>query len=184
MEALKVKVYPDPALLSTTVEVVLVDGEILRLGEDLLRTAIETNAIGVAATQIGSNLRAAVIRDIYEDREITYFTLNPTILEKSQDMVDSWEGCLSFPGLSALVKRHKTVTVEFKNVKSEVVRLPCTGLLSSAFQHEIDHLNNILLIDRMSKTQLKRYKNYFKQLRDSHSKMIKKNVKQLTLKTH
>ena len=165
-DSLRLYTYPDPVLFYTTKEIDVIDASIQKLGEDLLLMAIETNAIGVAAPQIGVSLKAAVIREPQEKQEITHFILNPTIIEKSIEMVDSLEGCLSFPGLNIPIKRHSTVTVEFKTIKNEVVKKTFTGLLSIAFQHEIDHLNNILLIDRMSNTQKKRYKNYFKQLKD------------------
>ena len=174
MEYNNVCLYPDSRLYEPTSLVEKVTEEVLQLGESLLRIAIDINAAGLAAPQIGQSIKAAVIREAIGEEEKSYFIMNPEIIEKSEEMEDSWEGCMSLPGLQVPVKRYSKITVRYMNVKEEYVTLKCSGLLSRAFQHEIDHLNNILLVDRMSNTQKKRNRHYFKNLEKFCKKLAKK----------
>jgi peptide deformylase len=74
--------------------------------------------------------------------------LNPRILDRSTEMVADWEGCLSVPDLRGLVPRHQKITVEYQNIRGELVRQELSDFVARIFQHELDHLNGILFPDR------------------------------------
>lgn len=112
---------------------------------DMLETMEESgNALGLAAPQVGASVRLCIIK---VDGK-THILINPTITYRSWKKEVCEEGCLSFPGKFKPVKRNKKVTVKAYNRKGEKIILKADGLLSRALQHEIDHLNGILFIER------------------------------------
>lgn len=178
MNNMRLYLYPDPVLYNENKEVYTITDEILQLKNDMIGAVNALKAVGIAAPQLGKNIKALLVIDPETKEE--YFVLNPEIIMQSfEEIVESQEGCLSFPGLVCNIKRPKNVTIKYFKIKNdkdyEVDYLYCTGQLSIIFQHEIDHLNNILLIDRMSNTQRKKNKGYFKEL----SKFYKKELKKL-----
>ncbi|MCR4312544.1 MAG: peptide deformylase [Candidatus Uhrbacteria bacterium] len=118
-----------------------------KLIKDLLETMEEENGVGIAAPQIGVHERIIIAET--DDGPRPFF--NPEITERSFKMVESEEGCLSVPGKWGFVKRHRSVTVTAKDDKNEDVVIKAEGLLAIIFQHEIDHLDGILFIDRAEK---------------------------------
>lgn len=125
------------------------DPEIASLVQDMLKTLRENNGVGLAAPQIGKPLRLFVIEIDY----VTYIFINPVIKNSSKDKIEMEEGCLSFPGLFKPVERSKKVTVAYFNEEGKKKRLKAKGLLARAIQHEYDHLEGILFIDRCKKQQ-------------------------------
>ncbi len=123
---------------------VLQSKEMQKLIDDMFETMKKENGVGIAAPQVGEHVRV-IIAETGEGPEAF---INPKIISTSDRMVESEEGCLSVPGVYGLVKRHSTVKVKAKNRFGETVRLKAGGLLSIIFQHEIDHLNGILFIDK------------------------------------
>lgn len=111
---------------------------------DMVETMLKKDGVGLAAPQIGENIRAVVINI----KEGPIFMINPELQRKS--LVKEWgeEGCLSIPGVFGKVKRHKNVTCCFYNIKGEREKLKAKGLLARVIQHEIDHLDGILFIDK------------------------------------
>lgn len=106
--------------------------------------------LGLAGPQIGIMERIAVVLDIEDDTDpsSTLLMVNPTLIEKSEEKLDSEEGCLSIPGRVYLVPRHKNVTVKYHHpLKGEVIR-KAEGLLAAVIQHELDHLDGILISDK------------------------------------
>lgn len=106
--------------------------------------------LGLAGPQIGIMERIAVVLDIEDDTDpsSTLLMVNPTLIEKSEEKFDSEEGCLSIPGRVYLVPRHKNVTVKYYHpLKGEVIR-KAEGLLAAVIQHELDHLDGILISDK------------------------------------
>ncbi len=118
--------------------------EMQKLIKDLIETMAAENGVGIAAPQIGVHERV-IIADTDEGPRAFF---NPEITERSFKMIESEEGCLSVPGKWGFVKRHRSVSVKAKNEKGENVSLKAEGLLAIIFQHEIDHLDGILFIDR------------------------------------
>ena len=115
--------------------------------DDMIETMKKEDGVGLAAPQIGKHVRI-IIAETGEGPEAF---VNPKIISTSDRMMDSEEGCLSVPGVYGIVKRHKTVKVKAKDRHGQPVRLKASGLLSVIFQHEIDHLDGILFIDKAHK---------------------------------
>ncbi len=124
---------------------------------DMFDTMDIVGGAGLAANQIGLDLRLAVIKVTREEDEVRVVIINPEIASGS-DPVEEDEGCLSFPGLFAKIKRFSKVKVRALNEKGVPVEITAEGLLAKALQHEIDHLDGVLFIDHlpvMSRLKLK-----------------------------
>jgi peptide deformylase len=162
---LAIRKYGDPALRAKGKRVAEIDDVIRELADNLLETMRMANGIGLAAQQVGQALQLSVI-DIsaVEDRpssmswngeevdpkeQMPLVLLNPQIQTGPEKEIAS-EGCLSFPEISAEIERAGWVKVQAQTLMGETVEIEATGLLARALQHEIDHLNGILFIDRMS----------------------------------
>lgn len=142
---LPILTYPN-SILKKKAETVKdpLDSEIKRLVLDMLETLEKNSGIGLAAPQVGQSLRLCVIKIKNE----THILINPKFRYKSWRKKIEEEGCFSLPGEYKPVKRHLKVTVEALNRKGEKITLKAEGLLSRALQHEIDHLDGILIIDK------------------------------------
>lgn len=117
--------------------------------QDMEDTMYSVRGIGLAANQIGLDLQISIIDLTLENKKhIKLVMINPSILEQSGEIFEE-EGCLSFPGLIAKVKRYSKVKVKALNEKGLPIEIEGTGLLARALQHEIDHLNGITFIDRL-----------------------------------
>ena len=121
----------------------------LGLIDTLKATMKKENGVGIAAPQVGIHERVIIA----ETKDGPTAFINPEIVETSFKMVESEEGCLSVPGVWGIVQRHRSVKVKALNEKAEEVTMKANGLLAIIFQHEIDHLNGILFIDRAEKIQ-------------------------------
>lgn len=157
--------YGNPILRVTGKQIEQVDERIRALVADMLETMRGANGIGLAAQQVGAALQLTVL-DVsqVEDRPSTMklngeemdpseamplVLLNPKI-RLHEETSPGNEGCLSFPDITADIDRAVSVEVEAETLEGETVRIEATGLLARALQHEVDHLNGILFIDRMS----------------------------------
>jgi len=118
-----------------------------QIGSSMLEILKSKGGIGLSANQVGLPFRMCVIDIKANDPMIM---LNPRIIKMSDKMAKSQEGCLSLPGLYITINRHKTITVEYEDVTGETKSEEASGLLSFCIQHEIDHLNGILMINRLS----------------------------------
>lgn len=150
MTPLTVLHEPNPILRK--VSVALTDAEIRDtktqgLIDELMVTMIDENGVGIAAPQVGICRRIIIVEA--PSGVVAY--INPEITSRSIRTVASVEGCLSVPGVSGVVKRHSSVKVKAKNRDGEEVEVKANGLLAIIFQHEIDHLDGILFIDRATK---------------------------------
>jgi len=114
---------------------------------DMIETMRLSDGIGLAAPQVGKNLRIIIVLD--GDKPLVF--INPKLYRKSWRKVETEEGCLSIPGVWGKVKRHYAVSVTGLNQKGEKVRLRARGLLAVVFQHEVDHLDGVLFIDKAKK---------------------------------
>ena len=122
----------------------LASEDMQNLIDEMMKTMKVENGVGLAAPQIGKHLRLIIA----ETDEGPRAFINPKIISTSNKIIDSEEGCLSIPGVFGLVKRHKTVKVKAKDRYGNPVRMKVGGLLAVIFQHEIDHLDGILFIDK------------------------------------
>ena len=157
--------YPEPVLRAKCRPVTEITPELRALAADMLETMREANGVGLAAPQVAVDVQLAVIDVSHNPDCITFMKIdgqevdmvehmpvvlmNPRLdLGKAKEADE--EGCLSFPHLRADIRRSCEVTVTFMNLDGKTVTVETDGLLARAFQHEIDHLNGILFIDRMN----------------------------------
>jgi len=143
---LEIKKFPAPILRKKCEGVKEVTEEIKNLGWDMVETMEENEGIGLAAPQVGE-LKRVIIVQMEKGPEVF---INPKILKKTRETEIMEEGCLSFPGLFLKIKRAKGVEIEALDGAGEKVKIKAGGLPARIFQHEIDHLDGILFIDRIS----------------------------------
>ena len=146
MAVREIRLYGDPVLRTPSVEIVEITSGIEELIQDLLDTTQLPGRAGVAAPQIGVNLRAF---SYHVHGELGYL-INPRIVELSGEPSEIDEGCLSVPGLWEKTPRYPNAVAEGINLKGEVVRIAGSGLLAQALQHECDHLDGKVYLDRLS----------------------------------
>ena len=142
----KIVKYPNPILRKKATEVKELSEEIKKLAGDMIEIMIESQGIGLAAPQIGESKRIIVVQ---MEKGPQVF-INPKIIAKSKEKELMEEGCLCFPKLFLEIKRAKKVQIEAVTIAGEKVRIEAEGLLAHIFQHEVDHLDGILFIDRVS----------------------------------
>ncbi len=118
---------------------------------DMFDTMYDAEGIGLAAPQVGVSQRILVVDVADEDEERhVHALINPVVVEASRETGKETEGCLSMPGLEETVTRSLEVAVEALSPEGEPVRIEADGLLARALQHEVDHLDGVLFIDRLS----------------------------------
>jgi peptide deformylase len=143
-------IYPDPILLSKAAEVARVDGDVRGLVKDMFETMYAAEGVGLAAPQVGVGRRVIVVDVSPVEKEHGPMALiNPLVVE-GKGSVEGKEGCLSLPGVEGMVPRFERIVVTGRNERGEPVRIEASGFLARALQHEIDHLEGILFIDRLS----------------------------------
>ncbi|MCR5347799.1 MAG: peptide deformylase [Fretibacterium sp.] len=141
--------YPNPLLKKTTEPVTAFDEELAGFVEKLYAAMRAHDGVGLAAPQVGVLKKLAVVE--YEGK--SYTLINPRVLEKRGEQ-EGEEGCLSFPGVYAMVKRPEWVRIEFQDMEGQMHVTEAEGFLARAFLHEMDHLDGHLFIDYL--TPLKR----------------------------
>lgn len=154
MSILEILTYPNPKLRQPTQTVTMFDAALEAFVQQMYATMYEDQGCGLAATQVG-NAQRIFVMDISRDETNPICLINPEIVHQ-EGIVQSDEGCLSFPGIYAQVKRAKAVTVRFKTEKGVDQELALEGLGSHCVQHELDHLNGILFVDWLSKLKRER----------------------------
>jgi peptide deformylase len=152
MSIRKIELLGSPVLRKPAEEIQTFDGELETLVEDMLETMYHSQGIGLAAPQVGLSQRVLVIDlgEADEDGWGAVALVNPRIVDASRKTERGPEGCLSIPGLEEVVERSESVQVEGMTPKGEPMTLHASGLFSRVLQHEIDHLDGILFIDRVS----------------------------------
>jgi peptide deformylase len=148
----EIKILGDPVLREPAEAVGELDDEVRALVKDMFETMYHAEGIGLAAPQVGILERVLVVDlgNADEDGAGAVALVNPRVVESSRKTDKAPEGCLSIPGMEEVVERPETVTVEGLDPDGEPVEMRVSGLLSRALQHEIDHLDGILFIDRVS----------------------------------
>ena len=157
--------YGDPILRAKGKQIEQVDERIRELARNMIETMHAANGVGLAAPQVGESLQLTVL-DVsqVEDRPTTMklngedvdpATAMPLVLINPQSNLGretekGTEGCLSFPEITGEIERAKSITLRAQNLKGEAIEIETSGFLARAIQHEVDHLNGILFIDRMS----------------------------------
>ncbi len=145
----KILRFPNPILKKKAKAVKRITPEITKLIDDMLETMRKAPGVGLAAPQIGESVRVIVAELVPEGKEpLTLALVNPKILSKSGKQTFT-EGCLCLPGVEAPIERSSKVAVKALNRSGENVEITAEGLLATILQHEIDHLNGIVFIDRV-----------------------------------
>lgn len=153
-------IYPDnPILREKALKVRDFGLELHRLMDDMVETMRESNGIGLAAPQVAESLRAIMVQlpddeesvEEYGDQAgVLYEVINPKIIRASREMVEGVEGCLSVPGYLGVVERARWVVIRGQDRTGEEIRIKAHDWLARVFQHEIDHLDGVLFIERAS----------------------------------
>ena len=149
MAILEIKEYGDPILREKALLVEEITSDILNLIKDMAESMYASSGVGLAAPQVGVSKR---IITIDEDEEKLLVLLNPEIIKSEGEAVDE-EGCLSLPGIYSEVERSSKVTVKALNENGDSIEITKEGLTARALQHEIDHLNGILFIDKIGRME-------------------------------
>lgn len=147
----EIRTFGDPVLKSRATPVKDFDESLERLAEDMFRVMRENEGMGLAGNQIGRLKRIFVVA--YEDEE--YVVVNPNIEERSEEVEEDVEGCLSIPEVRVEVERPAAVTVSGQDLRGAPMRIEAEGILARAFQHEIDHLDGVLILDRTDRESRK-----------------------------
>ena len=155
----EIRTFGDPVLKSRATPVKEFDESLEHLAEEMMRVMREAEGVGLAANQIGRLKRIFVAA--HEDEQ--YAIVNPVIEEHSDTMEKDIEGCLSIPETRVEVERPTAVTVSGQDPSGEPVRVEAEGLLARIFQHEIDHLDGVLILDR---TDRESRKNAMREMRE------------------
>ena len=146
-----IRTFGDPVLKTRAAPVETFDDALAHLAEEMLTTMREHEGVGLAANQVGRLRRILVAAT--EDEE--YVIVNPQIEEAAQDTEKAVEGCLSIPDIQVEVERPTAVTLSGQDATGSPLRIETSGLLARIFQHELDHLNGVLILDRTDRESRK-----------------------------
>lgn len=147
---MKIVHYPHPALRYHTKPLTSIDKQVRIQAGEMLELMYEARGLGLAATQVALPYQMLVMNPTgdVEQRELESVCINPVIVER-KGSVEGEEGCLSFPGLFQKVRRARSIKVHAYNLQGEAVEIDAVELVSRVLQHEIDHLQGVLFIDKM-----------------------------------
>ena len=145
MAILPIRTFGDPVLRQRAITVEGISDLERKLIDDMIDTMRDAPGVGLAATQVGSLARIFV----WEVGEQYGAVLNPTIVQSSDEVETDEEGCLSLPGIVYEVERPAAVTIGGLDRDGETIKIEAEGLQARVFQHEIDHLDGVLFIDRL-----------------------------------
>lgn len=149
MAVLRIRYLGDPVLRVEAAEIETVDDELRALARDMFDTMYGEDGVGLAGPQVGVSRRVIVV-DPREQGIEALALVNPRITSAAEETDRAEEGCLSIPGLRELVDRSVSVVVEALDLEGEPVRIEAEGLLARILQHEVDHLDGVLFLDRVS----------------------------------
>jgi peptide deformylase len=163
----EIRTYPDPVLRNKTSRVERIDSSVDRLIKDMVETMHAAPGVGLAANQVGVPLQLAVIdlssREEQEQRHPLLVIINPEILSREGSVLEE-EGCLSVPDYSEKIKRAARVKVRAQDRAGKQFELEAEGLMAKALQHEIDHLNGVLFVDKLSPLKKGLFKRRYKKM--------------------
>ena len=165
MSTLTVLTYPDKFLSQSAKPVENIDGAIQNMIEGMSSTMYESPGVGLAAIQVGFD-QSIIVYDISprDEKRSLHVLINPKVISSEGTTISESEGCLSVPDYRADVKRSASILVEGFDRKEKPLRIEAHGHLAVVLQHEIDHLNGILFIDRISSLKRGLYKRRIKKM--------------------
>ena len=151
MAKLNILEFPDPRLRTVAKPIEKVDSTIVKYAEDMLETMYDAPGIGLAATQVNIHLRLIVL-DVSDQKNDPIFLVNP-VISRAEGEIESSEGCLSIPGYSEPISRYETIEYQAIDLNGNEKKDVANGLLAICIQHEMDHLQGKLMVDRISSTK-------------------------------
>ncbi len=153
MGLLEIRIFGDPVLRQSALEVRNFDGALARLAHDMMETMHAASGVGLAANQVGVLRRLFTYDDPGDDdvEGMAGAVVNAVLLGSSEDVEESDEGCLSFPGLFYPVKRPLTVHVRHQDLHGEEHEVELSGFGARIWLHEMDHLNGVLFVDHLAR---------------------------------
>jgi len=149
--ALDIRKFGDPVLKTRAEPVQSFDESLLRLTKDMLATMRDNEGVGLAATQVG-RLKRVFVAAIEDDE---YVMVNPVLTDISETTETATEGCLSIPGIQVDVERPVAVTISGQDVSGKPLQIEASDLLARILQHEVDHLDGVLILDRTDRESRK-----------------------------
>lgn len=161
---MELKIFPDPVLAKKCKDVEIGDASAIAILNEMSEKLYEWEGAGLAAPQVGV-LKKLVVIDIRDENSPLYKMINPKITWRSEELIESKEGCLSLPGLRETVERYEKVKVEYFDTNFEKQIIEGEGFLACCLQHELDHLDGRLYIDRLSRLKRSRFVSKFRKLR-------------------
>jgi len=163
---MELRQYPDPVLRAKTAEVAQFDQALADLAKEMISAMHAASGLGLAAPQIGVSKRLAIVSSDGQPGHDTV-VVNPEIVE-SEGWEEADEGCLSFPGIYVKMGRFTRVRVRYRDLKGAVCEMEASGLVARAVQHEVDHLDGRLLVDRMSPVQRMTHRHRLRELEERY----------------
>lgn len=167
IEPLDIVYYPDPILRRPTEKIEEIDEEVREMVPAMIEAMHRARGLGLAANQVGWGRRLAIVSDTGEPGD-ERIVINPEVVAEDGALAME-EGCLSFPGLAGLITRPERIRVRYTNLDGETVEEDADGLLARCFLHEIDHLQGILFISKMTPADRLRLKRPLKELEEKYA---------------
>jgi peptide deformylase len=162
----KVLRYPHPCLLREAAPIKAVDADVRRLAAEMLQTLYQSRGVGLAAPQVGVSKRLIVINlAAAPDKGEEIVLANPDVIDAADVRAEDDEGCLSLPGITRVVSRPESVLVRGLDLEGRPREIEGQGLLARVLQHEIDHLDGILFISKVSPADKAALKPKLKEMR-------------------
>ncbi len=149
--ALDIRTFGDPVLKTRAAPVDSFDESLVRLTQDMLSTMRDNEGVGLAANQVG-RLKRVFVAAIEDDEHVI---VNPVLSDWSETTESAQEGCLSIPGILVDVERPTSVTVSGQDLSGEPLQIEASDLLARVLQHEVDHLDGVLILDRTDRPSRK-----------------------------
>jgi len=149
--ALDIRMFGDPVLKTHAAPVESFDGSLAHLAEEMLLTMRDHEGVGLAANQVG-RLKRILVAAVEDER---FVLVNPVVEEAADTTEHALEGCLSIPEVQVEIERPAAVTISAQDTAGAPLRIEASGLLARVFQHEIDHLDGVLILDRTDRESRK-----------------------------
>jgi peptide deformylase len=150
MTSLQLVTYPHPTLRHPSKPILRVDAKLKKLVDEMFEVMYEFRGVGLAANQVNLPIRLFIANpsgDKEEGPELVF--INP-VINKAKGSAEAEEGCLSLPGINAQVKRNKSLQINAYDISGNEIRVDLDGFLARIIQHEVDHLDGVLFIDRLT----------------------------------
>lgn len=167
IKTLDIVYYPDPILRRPTDPILQITDEVREMVPAMIEVMHRVRGLGLAANQVGWSARLSIVTDTAEPGQ-ERVVINPRLVEE-EGAVAMEEGCLSFPGMFGLITRPERIRVGYTNLAGEEVEEEADGLLARCFLHEIDHLDGILFISKMTPADRLRLKRGLRELEEKYA---------------